>query len=64
MADQDADGESLEVNWQLDSLTIDATLVRPIGPGPFAGVVMVAGSGPPTATGILHFCPVPMAAPA
>jgi uncharacterized protein len=46
MADQDAYGESLAVNWQLDSLTIDATIVRPPGPGPFSGVVMVAGSGP------------------
>ncbi len=46
MPDQDAYGESLEVNWQLDSITIDATVVRPLGPGPFSGVVMVAGSGP------------------
>jgi hypothetical protein len=46
LADQNAYGKSLEVNWQLDSITIDATLVRPPGPGPFSGVVMVAGSGP------------------
>jgi alpha-beta hydrolase superfamily lysophospholipase len=39
-------GHATEVNWQLDSISIDATLVRPPGPGPFAGAVMVAGSGP------------------
>jgi alpha-beta hydrolase superfamily lysophospholipase len=38
--------ESSEVSWQLDSISIEATVVRPPGPGPFAGAVMVAGSGP------------------
>ena len=46
MTDQDSYGESSEVNWQLDSTTIYGTLVRPVGPGPFPAVVMVAGSGP------------------
>jgi pimeloyl-ACP methyl ester carboxylesterase len=35
-----------DVSWQLDASPIEATLVRPSGGGPFAGVVMVAGSGP------------------
>lgn len=39
-------GQSSEVSWQLDSITMSATLVMPPGAGPFAGVVMVAGSGP------------------
>lgn len=46
MIDQDAYGESSEVNWQLDSTTVYATLVRPVGTGPFPAVVMIAGSGP------------------
>ena len=46
MTDQDSSGESSEVNWQLDSTTVYSTLVRPVGPGPFPVVVMVAGSGP------------------
>ncbi|HTK05652.1 MAG TPA: alpha/beta hydrolase [Ktedonobacteraceae bacterium] len=46
MTDQDSYGESLEVTWQLDETSVYGTLVRPSGPGPFPGVVMVAGSGP------------------
>src|SRR5947209_5370507 len=46
MTDQDASGESSEVTWQLDATTVYGTLVRPVGPGPFPAVVMVAGSGP------------------
>src|SRR5205823_6486914 len=49
MSDQDAygqSGESSEVNWPLDSTTVYGTLVRPLGPGPFPAVVLVAGSGP------------------
>lgn len=46
MTDQDANGESQEVSWRLDSTTVYGTLVRPTGPGPFPAVVMVAGSGP------------------
>src|SRR5512135_310615 len=46
MADQISYGESSEVSWSLDSTTVYGTLVRPSGPGPFPGVVMVAGSGP------------------
>lgn len=49
MTDRDASAasaESSDVSWQLDSTTVDGTLVRPPGPGPFPGVVMVAGSGP------------------
>lgn len=37
---------STEVTWQLDGTTMYATLTKPQGPGPFPGVVMVAGSGP------------------
>src|SRR5690242_4506435 len=46
MTDQDVYGESSEVNWPLDSTTVYGTLVRPVGPGRFPAVVMVAGSGP------------------
>ncbi|HVB64090.1 MAG TPA: hypothetical protein VNE17_05115, partial [Nitrolancea sp.] len=46
MIEQDASEESTEVGWQLDSTTVDGTIVRPFGPGPFSAVVMVAGSGP------------------
>ncbi len=46
MTDQDSFAESLEVTWQLGSTTVYGTLVRPLGPGPFPAVVMVAGSGP------------------
>jgi uncharacterized protein len=35
-----------EVSWELDSIAMYATLVKPSGAGPYAGVVMVAGSGP------------------
>jgi pimeloyl-ACP methyl ester carboxylesterase len=35
-----------EVSWELDSIALNATLVKPHGTGPFAGAVMVAGSGP------------------
>ena len=34
------------VSWRLDDTTVDATVLRPGGPGPFPGVVFVAGSGP------------------
>src|SRR3954447_10173851 len=46
MTPQDVSGESMEVSWQLESTTVDGTLVRPAGPGPFPAAVMVAGSGP------------------
>src|SRR5579859_2506109 len=46
MTDQDSYGESTEVTWQLGETTLYGTLVRPVGPGPFPAVVMVAGSGP------------------
>jgi uncharacterized protein len=46
MTDQASSGESAEVTWLLDSITMYGTLIRPSGPGPFPGVVMVAGSGP------------------
>jgi uncharacterized protein len=39
-------GESTEVSWPLGATTTYATLALPPGPGPFPGVVMVAGSGP------------------
>ena len=37
---------SQEVSWQLDGITMEGTLLRPEGEGPFPGVVLVAGSGP------------------
>jgi uncharacterized protein len=46
MVDQFSSIESTEVSWPLESTTVYATLVRPAGPGPFAAVAMVAGSGP------------------
>ncbi|HEU4783732.1 MAG TPA: alpha/beta hydrolase [Ktedonobacterales bacterium] len=46
MTDQASSGESAEINWPLDATTIDGTVVRPSGAGPFPAVVMVAGSGP------------------
>ena len=46
MTDLESNGESSEVNWQLDSTTMYGTVVRPSGTGPFPAVVMVAGSGP------------------
>lgn len=39
-------GESSEVSWPLGTTTLYGTAVRPAGPGPFPGVVLVAGSGP------------------
>jgi pimeloyl-ACP methyl ester carboxylesterase len=41
-----ADALQSDVSWELDAITIAATRVTPAGDGPFAGVVMVAGSGP------------------
>lgn len=46
MTDRDAPGTSADLSWRLDDTTVDATLVRPAGSGPFPAVVMVAGSGP------------------
>ncbi|HEY1391375.1 MAG TPA: alpha/beta hydrolase [Ktedonobacterales bacterium] len=46
MTEQASSEESAEISWPLDATTIDGTLVRPSGAGPFAAVVMVAGSGP------------------
>ena len=37
---------SVEISWPLDGTTAYGTLLTPPGPGPFPGVVMVAGSGP------------------
>lgn len=42
----DQSGTSSDISWRIDETTVDATLVRPLGEGPFPGVVMVAGSGP------------------
>ena len=39
-------GETSDVEWQVDSMTVHGTLLRPLGTEPFAGVVFVAGSGP------------------
>ena len=46
MTEHDTYGESMEASWQLDGTTVDGTLVKPPGSGPFAAVAMVAGSGP------------------
>jgi uncharacterized protein len=46
MADHDVAPTSSEVHWQLDTTTVDGTLVRPEGDGPFPAAVLVAGSGP------------------
>ena len=46
MTAQDSVGESSEVTWQLGATTVYGTLLRPLGPGPFPAVAMVAGSGP------------------
>ncbi len=37
---------SLELSWDLDGITMPATLTLPDGAGPFPAVVLVAGSGP------------------
>ena len=37
---------SLDMSWPLDDTTMDGTVVRPDGDGPFPAVVLVAGSGP------------------
>ncbi len=46
MTDHDTAGERSEVTWLLGETSVYGTLVRPVGPGPFPAVVMVAGSGP------------------
>lgn len=46
MEDRRANAVSVEIDWPLEGTTMYATLIRPPGPGPFPGVVMVAGSGP------------------
>jgi pimeloyl-ACP methyl ester carboxylesterase len=40
------DLQSSDVEFELDSIAVQATVVRPQGEGPFPGVVFVAGSGP------------------
>ncbi len=37
---------SRDVTWSVNGTTITATIVQPVGKGPYPGVVMVAGSGP------------------
>ncbi len=46
MNDASSTSESTDVSWELDGMTIEGTLTKPTGEGPFPGVVMVAGSGP------------------
>lgn len=36
----------IPVSWQVDEISIDASLTLPEGKGPFPAVIMVAGSGP------------------
>ncbi|WP_427017511.1 alpha/beta hydrolase [Pseudarthrobacter sp. P1] len=38
--------ESFDVSWQLDGITMEGSVARPAGEGPFPAVVLVAGSGP------------------
>ncbi len=38
--------KSVDVSWQLDGITMEGTVVRPDGDGPFPAVDLVAGSGP------------------
>ena len=38
--------ESIDVSWDLDGITMEGTVARPDGDGPFPAVVLVAGSGP------------------
>ena len=37
---------SMDVSWDLDGITMEGTVARPDGAGPFPAVVLVAGSGP------------------
>ncbi|MCU1645827.1 MAG: hypothetical protein JWN03_6102 [Nocardia sp.] len=46
MSDSGSFGDSSEITWAVDSVTVYGTLVRPVGEGPFPAVVLVAGSGP------------------
>jgi len=46
MTTSDSYGDSREVSWPLGPTTVHGTVVKPHGPGPFPGVVLVAGSGP------------------
>src|SRR5690242_21413739 len=46
MTVHNSSGESSEVTWLLGETSVYGTLVRPVGPGRFPAVVMVAGSGP------------------
>jgi uncharacterized protein len=46
MTAHDLPWTTAELSWPLDDTIMDATLVRPVGPGPFPAVVLVAGSGP------------------
>jgi uncharacterized protein len=46
MIDQESSGENSEVTWQMGDTSVYGTMVKPVGPGPFPAVVMVAGSGP------------------
>ncbi len=39
-------GDILDLSWQVDSIAVPGTIVKPPGAGPFPAVVMVAGSGP------------------
>ena len=44
--DNSANARQSDVSWQLDAIAMAATRLAPDGDGLFAGVVMVAGSGP------------------
>ncbi len=46
MTESESLAQSSEVSWPLGPTTVHGTVVRPDGPGPFPGVVLVAGSGP------------------
>ena len=36
----------MDISWDLDGITMEGTVVRPDGDGPFPAIVLVAGSGP------------------
>lgn len=45
-AHEGAIGTERDVNWAVDDMPMQGTLVAPPGDGPFPGVLLIAGSGP------------------
>jgi pimeloyl-ACP methyl ester carboxylesterase len=46
VTEQTPGADGTELSWSLGATAVYATLVKPLGSGPFPAVVMVAGSGP------------------